>query len=46
MQKVTFNVMGGEVFAPAIYTKKLNEGYKLFVKVGYKRYVTITTRNV
>jgi len=26
--KVTLNLMGGEVFAPTIYTKELNEAYK------------------
>ena len=30
--KVTFNIMGGEVFAPAIYNRSLNEGYKLLSK--------------
>ena len=30
--KVLFNIMGGEVFAPAIYNKNLNEGYKLLSK--------------
>ena len=30
--KVTFNIMGGEVFAPAIYNRNLNEGYKLLSK--------------
>jgi len=31
-KKVLFNIMGGEVFAPAIYNKELNEGYKLLSK--------------
>jgi len=26
--KITLNIMGGEVFAPSIYTKELNEAYK------------------
>jgi radical SAM protein with 4Fe4S-binding SPASM domain len=26
--KITLNLMGGEVFAPSIYTKELNEAYK------------------
>ena len=37
MMSVVFNIMGGEVFAPAIYNKELNQGYKTLSK-GIKRY--------
>ena len=29
---VVFNIMGGEVFAPAIYNKQLNQAYKTLSK--------------